>query len=288
MRRRTSSYLLVAFLIISLTSIPGCKKSSPTIPSTPPPAEPQDVTVTVKFFNHTKGYRGATTYTGKSGESIVIKVSDSGASDVDPDRIVLREPANGGMIGEYVDFSRDGKINTTFPSIDSSYDVFLMNTSNGADYQDIDYWVDRRYCGILWYGRDVTYHREDKDGYKGKQSLINNAVAQLNSVIQRRFITYGTIKKVGSGGVIGIGYGYCGGFLGWSGSDDWAGVNPDSCGRHDTLMQRVFICEIYEILTSVDDLGGGEASYPYITGNNGNLLPFAKDLFAYVYAKDRR
>lgn len=289
MRRRISSYLLVAFLIISLTSIPGCKKSSPTTPA-PPPAEPQDVTVTAKFFNHTKGYRGETTYTGKSGESLVIKVSDAGASDVDPDRIVLREPAYGGIIGEYVNFSREGEINTTFPSTDTIYDVILMNTSNGADYQDIDYWVDR-VGGFLRYNRDVTYHREDRDGFKGKQKLIDNAVSELNSVTQRNWIKYGSIRKVSSGGDLGIGYGYCGGNLGEKdvgGVREWAGVNPDACGKDETLMQRVFIAEIYEITIRVGDLGGGEASFPYITTPNGNLLPFAKDLYAYVYAKDRR
>jgi len=279
-------FLQVILLTISLISFPGCKKSSPTAPAPVAEPEPQEVTVTAKFSNHTRGYRGETTYTGKPGDALLITVSDSGATDVDPDRIVLREAANGGMIGEYVDFSRDGEINVTFPSSDAIYDVFLMNASNGADYNDIDYWVDR-YGGSLRYARDLTYHREDKDGYSGMQSLINNAVAQLNSVIQRRFITYGTITRVPSGGDIGIGYGYCGGYLGVHGTDNWAGVNPNNCGKNDILMQRVFIAEIYELLIGVADLGGGKASYPYITSKTGSLMPFAKDLFAYVYVKNK-
>jgi len=57
-----------------------------------------------------------------------------------------------------------------------------MNNTNNTDYNLIDEWVDEG-AGILSFPPNCTWHREDRDGFTGKESIINNAVSQINNAI---------------------------------------------------------------------------------------------------------
>ena len=127
----------------------------------------------------------------------------------------------------------------------------------------------------------------DRDGYTGKESIINNAVSQLNNTINYSWAKYGSLNKVGSNGDFGIGYGYCSNYIGIH-TSSWAGANPDNCFNELRQLQ-VFLAEIFELTTGTDDLNGHNTfmtiTNPY---DNGNLTPIGKDLWAYVFVKDSK
>jgi len=271
---------------IGLTPI-ACKKT-PFTPE-PPPTPPHQVTVKVDFYNHTQGIIGEKTYTGMSSQpGLIIKINDCpNTSTIDPKRIALRQENQGGGLGKLINFSRTGETNTNFPEENTTtYQAYLMNNTNHADYNLIDEWIDKG-AGILRFPPNCTWHREDRDGYTGKESIINNAVSQLNNAINYSWAKYGSLNKVGSNGNFGIGYGYCSNYIGVH-TGSWAGANPDNC--FDEIQQlQVFLSEIFELITGTDDLNGHNTfmtiTNPY---DNGNLNPIGKDLFAYVFVKDSK
>jgi len=151
---------------------------------------PGPVTVNATFYNHTQGVISEKTYSGISGQPLVIKISDVYASNAD-------------------------------------YDIFLMNTSAGANYQLIDEWVDKR-GGILLCPPDAKWSRQDLDGKTGPEAPINTVIGDLNYALNYPWKKYGSLTQVSSGGNIGVGYGYCNGWVGMH-SATWAGVNPNFC-----------------------------------------------------------
>ena len=274
-------YILI-FVFCLCLSLLLCKKKTPFEPETPEPSV--QVTLSFKIYNHTQGLIKNYTKKATAGEGAYIRISELEVSGVDDKRIVIREE----NFGEFVEFSRLSEAAFIAPQADKNYDIYLMNASNGADYNIIDEWVDKgKGLGILRFPRNITYHREDRDGYTGSQGIIDDAVLELNRAIQYSWVQYGSITEVAGGGDFGVGYGYCNNWLGDS-TDVWVGVNPDKCKRHNIKEARVFISEIYELVTRTDDLGGGLNSFEYITDVAGNLKPFAKDLIAYVFVKDEK
>ena len=188
---------------------------------------PGPVTVNATFYNHTQGVISEKTYSGISGQPLVIKISDIYASDVDSKRIAVRNAGSGSSLGALVGFSRNGEVNTTYPSSNSDFDVFLMNANAGANYQLIDNWVDKR-GGILLCPPDAKWSRQDLDGKTGPEAPINTVIGDLNYALNYPWKKYGSLTQVSSGGNIGVGYGYCNGWVGMH-SATWAGVNPNFC-----------------------------------------------------------
>ena len=270
---------------IGLTPI-ACKKT-PTTPETPP-TPPHQVTVKVDFYNHTKGIIGEKTYTGMSSQpGLTIRVNDCpDNSTVNQKRIAVRQENQGGRgLGKLINFSRTGETNTNFPEENTTYQAYLMNNTNNADYNLIDEWIDKG-AGILAFSPNCTWHREDKDGFTGKESIINNAVSQLNKAINYSWTKYGSLNKVGSNGNFGIGYGYCNNYIGWH-TGSWAGVNPKNC-FNEAQQLKVFLEEIFELTTRTANLNGHNTFMTITDQYTANLNPVGKDLWAYVFVKDSK
>ena len=258
----------------------ACKGS----PAEPEPL-PTQVTLRATFFNHTKGSIGEKTYTGSSGSPLILKTSDVYASNVDQNRIVVREAANGGVLGKRIGYSRNGEVQATFPSQNRDYDVFLMNqgptTSN--DYAKIDVWVDKG-GGILVSNPAAKWCREDIDGYTGPEAPINDAFNDLDGSIKHSWANYGRYDKMGNGGDFSVGY--CNGY-GAAGrhSKHWAGVDPIRCAGH-VLRLKVFLSELFEMITQTDDLAGANTFELITNPATGHLNEIGRDLFAYAHVKD--
>jgi hypothetical protein len=265
----------------SILGSSACKGGSPNEPP-PPPAE---VTVRATFFNHTQGPIGEKLYTGISGQPLVIITSDISAGNVDQSRIAVRE-ASSGFLGKLVGFSRSGEVQTNFPSHNGDYHAFLMNlgptTSN--DYAKVDEWIDKE-AGRLAFSPAAKWHREDKDGYTGPEEPINDAFFDLNSAIKYSWANYGSDDKVASGGDFGVGYYNDGRGNFGEHTPTWAGVNPERCGN-DILKLKIFLEELFEIITLVDDLGGHNTYETITNPATGHLNEIGGDLFAYVHVKD--
>jgi hypothetical protein len=260
----------------------GCK--SPTVPEPPPePPTPTSVTVRATFFNHIQGPIGEKTYSGISGQSLVIKVSDVYASNVDSQRIAVREAGSSSGLGKFVGFSRNREVSTTYPKQNMDYDVFLMNTSAGADYQLIDNWIDKA-GGVLEFNPNASWRREDKDGKTGPEEPINIVISALSDAINYSWRKYGSLTKVSSGANFGVGY--HGGWPPAYHSSTWAGLNPDYC-KTDYCKLTVFNEEIFELLTSTDDLNGTN-TWSLICDTTGRFNVIGRDLLAYVYVKDSK
>jgi len=160
-----------------------------------------------------------------------------------------------------------------------------MNNTNNTNYNLIDEWIDKG-AGILRFPPNCTWNREDRDGYTGKESIIHNAVSQLNNALNYSWAKYGSLNKVGSNGDFGIGYGYCSNYIGIS-TLDWAGVNPNNC-FNEAQQLKVFLEEIFELTTRTDDLNGTNTFMTITNQYTANLNPVGKDLWAYVFVKDRK
>jgi hypothetical protein len=269
-------------LVIFISLGMGCGKHDNPIT---PPIPPGPVTVNATFYNHTQGPITSKAYSGISGQPLVIKISDIYASNVDSQRIAVRNAGSGSSLGALVGFSRNGEVNTAYPNNNADYDVFLMNTTAGASYQLIDEWVDKG-AGTLQCSPDVKWRREDSDGYTGPEAPIDDAMSQLNNALNYSWKKYGSFTQVSSAFHIGVGYGYCDGAVGLH-SATWAGVNPNFCKDYPFKL-RVFLEEIFELQTNTADLGGGDTNFTICDQSTGNLNLVGRDFLAYVYVKDSK
>jgi len=267
--------------------ITGMKCSNPTTPDIP--VSPVPVTLQFDVYNHTQGLQASFTKNNVTSEtSVILNIADImstyGVTGVDNRRIAIRQGNFGGLIV----FSRTGEASFTAPRQNTDYDIYLMNTSGmtkNRHYQKVDDWIDKG-AGILGVPRNASWHREDRDGYTGKKSIITSAVSQLNNAINYSWAKYGSLNKVGSNGDFGVGYGYCNNWAGMH-SSDWAGVNPDNCFNERGQL-KVFLAEIFELTTRTDDLDGISTYGLICNRSTGNLNEIGRELFAYVYVKDSK
>jgi len=257
-----------------------CKSPSETAP--PPPVT---VTVRATFYNHTQGPLGEKVYSGISGQPLLIRVNDISASNIDSQRIAVRQAGAGSGLGPLVGFSRNGEVSTTYPSSSGNWEVYLMNTGAGADYSLIDYWVDKGE-GKLLYSPDAKWFRQNFNGYTGPEEPINDAINQLNNTLNYSWKKYGSYNKVSNGGNFGVGYDYCSGNAGIS-TSVWAGCNPNICTTYVPRL-KIFLDEIFELQTQVDDIGGSSSNSVICDLSTGNLNAIGRDLLGYVYVKDEK
>jgi hypothetical protein len=265
--------------IISIGSIPiinsACKKDNPITP-------PGPVTLQFDVYNHTKGYRTSFTRNTMSEQNVNIKISDIGYNDVDPQRIVVREK----NMGKLAVFGRTGEANFTAPRQNLSYDIFLMNKSNGTNYALMDNNIHG--TSKLVKPRFATWYRHDEDGKTGPQEAIEEVVAQFNDALNLAWISYGKLTEVNNNGDIILGYALClynghpvGGLHATDGT--YAYVNPEVCQETGRDIRGVFVTEIFELLTFVSDIHGDGSN---VNGQDRYLTIEGQELLRYVYAKD--
>lgn len=277
----------------------GNCKGSPTTPPPPPPPPPPPVrsNVLVRFFNHTQGYLGEKTYSGMSESPLEIKVSDCpDTSTVDSSRIAVRKAANGGWLGSLIELSRTGKLNVArFPREDAAYDAFLMNTTNGADYDLIDN-NPSSYHGKLFHSPNSTWWREDIYCF-GPDEMPREAMRQIKESLLFPWAKYMDFREVpmdpmAPAGDFFVGYvcprEYPGSSLRGHAHDMGAWVNLNVCQNEGHPLIRVFLEQIFKHITGCTQgevAPGSMLTYQYIT-NDVTINVVGKDLLAYVPVKD--
>jgi hypothetical protein len=260
-----------AAVIGSLPIINSACKNSSTLP------EPlaHDVTVSVTFYNHTQGLLGEKAYQGKSNQSLDILVSELGFEGVDR-RIAVRQTAPRETMGNFVAFSRTGRINMKYPENNESWEAYIMNATNGTSYDMIDNmgegWgrlIDMRYS--LW-------HRRDIGTATGPEEPLLEAAHQLNEALNYPWKSYGTFTKTDDRG---LGIGYCDDPD--YGTRNYVYIVPSS---RPTMLDKLngFISNIFHYNTLTAKSTVPESII--CDEKTGNLNAIGKDLLNYVYVKD--
>jgi hypothetical protein len=248
-----------------------------------PVTPPGPVTLQFDVYNHTLGYRTSFTRNTMSDQNVNIKISDLGYSDVDTERIVVREK----NMGRLANFSRTGEANFTAPRQNLSYDVFLMNKSNGTNYALID---NNAFGAKMTRPRYATWYRHDEDEKTGPDSAILEVVDQFNQALNPGWMSFGKMSQVNSNGNIALGYTLClyngtpvGGLHATDGS--YAYVNPDVCRETGRDIRGVFVEEIFELLTHTGDIHGDGS---HVQDQDRYLTVEGEELIRYVHARDEK
>jgi hypothetical protein len=268
-------------LYLALLVICGCNKKPRNEISLPEPAV--QVTLSFDVFNHTQGYLTSLTRNVKSGQQVVFKIKDLEIEGVDEDRIVIRED----RFGPLTAFSKTRTAVFEAPAEDRQYTIYLMNASHGADYRVVDTWIGENE-GILEYTPPLKWYREDRDGFQGREAVIQEAVDQLNDALSYSWATYGSLMRIEqrTNGSFGLGYGYCRNQFGWH-NPYWAGINPEYCATAEEQLST-FLEELFELITRLNDIGSKDTASLITDSGSGRLNERGKDLLAYVFVKDEK
>ena len=247
----------------------------------PPPA--QDVTVNVKFYNHTQGELGEKSYNGTSGQPFGVSIGSLGYSGVDTGRIAVRKAAVRDTMGALVGFSRTGTIALQYPASDENWEAYLMNADAQQKYHLID---DYDRGGALLHPRNLGWKRGDGDAV-GPDEPIFEAFSQLGSALDFSWKIYGSYPQ---GGPVEVGYAQLIGahadpyyFLF---NDTFIWVDPERAPT-DIDKLKWFIEAIFGYSAAV--IGLPDPTYSNLTicdQATGNLNAIGRDLLAYVYVKD--
>jgi hypothetical protein len=280
---RFARTIAASAFIGSLPIMCSACKGSPTIPepSPQPPPPGKDVTVTVKFYNHTQGPLGEKQYQGKSNESLALSISQLGFNGVYPERIAVRKAADANTMGSFLGFAKTGGISIPYPQNDETWEAYLMNFRENA-YELYD--ADEQVYGCKLSGpRNITWQRRDI-GLTGPDEPIIEAVRQINVALDYPWKRYGSLTQSDNGD-IGIGYTDLTDLLDpYSGSlkDHTIFIDPNRIPKYEDRV-GTFIIATFGYLTRT----GLRVAIEQLTDKlTGNLAPFGKDLLGYFYVKD--
>jgi hypothetical protein len=257
-RGKCLAEILTLSVCIALISS-RCK--SPSSPEPPAPPPPVQVTLQFDVYNPIQGERGSFTKTAMSGDNIIIKVSELGVDDVDPQRIAIKED----NFGKLVKFSNTGEASFIAPRQDMYYDIVLFDAYEGVNYN----WMDEKNSKLYLGKHSYVVYRKDYDGQAGPDL---------------GWIQWGYIDRrpnAGSGD-FSYGYGYCYGYMGLHGGE-WVRIEQSLTG---TGPLTIATAEIFENITCTQNIGGGAGSWQIIIAQGGILNEVGKRLFAYVFAKE--
>jgi hypothetical protein len=257
------------------------------------PEPVRDVTVTIKFYNHTQGELGEKSFSGKSGQPFGLSVSSLGYGGVDSLRLAVRKAAARDVMGALVGFTRTGALSLEYPAGDESWEAYLMNAGSQSPYGDIDYWVDYQLNGValgwgaLLHPRNIVWHREDVDR-TGPDGPILETFRQLQDALVYPWKAYGGYPQGSSG--LSVGYGHV---LGseqgptyWLLRDSFIILDPERAPTELEMLKN-FIDAAFGYSTAVFMLGGFNDLFRTICDpSTGNLNDIGRDLLAYVYVKD--
>jgi hypothetical protein len=245
----------------------GCKGNSPR----------DLVKVNATFFNHLLGpLNSEKVYSGLSGESFTIKISDLGFDHVDGKRIIVRKSSGSiEQLGDLVKSSKNREISLTYPTNDESWDVYLMNA--GGDYDLVD-------RGSVLF-RDFTWHREDIDA-TGPEEPILEAFRQVNEVVDQPWRKYGSFVQKDDG-IVRVGYNtrlVVKPTMFFRDIDPYVFVDPDCCPRDEDKL-KYFLQSIFSCNTNTNLLGGQETSRTICNQQTGDLNIVGQNFLAFVYLK---
>jgi hypothetical protein len=254
----------------------------------PPPPPARDVTISIKFYNHTQGELGEKSYSGKSGQPFGVSIGSLGYSGVDTGRIAVRKAATRDAMGALVGFSRTGTVALQYPATDESWEAYLMNAGPQQEYQYIDDWVDYENLGwgALKHPRNLAWIRGDSDAV-GPDEPILEAFRQLGNALDYPWKVYGSYPQrtgveVGYAHLLGSQQGPTYFLL----NDTFIWVDPEKAPT-DIDKLKWFIDAIFGYSTAVFGLPGNvDRNLTICDQATGNLNAIGRDLLAYVYVKD--
>jgi hypothetical protein len=259
----------------------GCKKhDDPIIP-------PGPVTLQFDVYNHTQGYRSQFSKTVLSESQLIIKVNELGVSDVDPQRIAVRQD----NFGKLEAFSSAGEAVFTAPKQNMNYDIILFNQL-GTDSlgRQVSYsWMDEQNSKLYLGKRNYIVYRKDRDGVTGPEDVWESVFDQLNSALDLGWVNWGYVNRQPSAtsGDFSYGYGIC--IVNGMRGDGLHGgsfilVDPEMNHNSPVGMTAVGLSEAFENICSVNNIGGNPSSMAIQKW--GVLNQTGKDLFAYAFATD--
>jgi hypothetical protein len=247
--------------------------------------KPKPVNVTLEFdvYNSTKGKQFSFKENVQERKKITIRIDKLGVPDVDPGRIVVRERHRDGKIGKLVTLSRTGEVALKVPDSDASYDIFLVNSSNKANYDCLD---DKK-VKMVNNKRFVKVVRRDF-GQVGSDGILKDVFKQLNQALNPFGITYGGLNydRGFTSGDMSAGYGELGekSIRGqpWFGTH-WPNgfvINIKKIGKaYLKAVKAVGLEEAFETYFGVDDICGRESGM--MIQLDGRLNSRGKDIIAY-------
>jgi len=273
---------------------------------------PVAAALTFTVYNHTAGPMGTFTRTAQSGTDVTLQIANLGAlptgrgftpqpaisvSGVDPLRIAVREAAQGGRIGNFVAFSREGQVTFKAPFQDrAAYDVFLMNARNGDNYQFVDNSsLNENNKAVVNPKRASTVYRVDTYGGTGPDDYLNNAILRFQQALNPPWMSYGSLTRVADAGDVKAEYnGQLTICAALSFSSPAVFINPPRCADRSVPVP-VWWCwleDLFQVLTytyhfSPYNTPPFSASSFVVEGPEpGRLSSIGQDLLTYVYVKD--
>jgi hypothetical protein len=252
--------------------------------------------LTVNTFIQTDGPRGSFTRTVTAGDNVTIRVADLGLPDADPDRIVVRDAAAGGVVGALVGFSRQGSVTLSGVSATKSYDVIAMKA--GFPYNLIDAQTDANPLkGKLSssFPREMLIYQVDA-GASGPESYVQDVISRYDAAVNRPGLKMGSFTKVaGSSGTINMQYRHpivylgqniCGERATYPGPLYVISIHSDRCAAISRNILGLMVQALFEILTGVVDIDGGGSS---VNGpDDASITERGRAFLTYVYIKDSK
>ncbi|MCX6567722.1 MAG: hypothetical protein NT147_01555 [Candidatus Aminicenantes bacterium] len=246
----------------------------------PPPPPGHDVTVTIKFYNHTQGPLDEKQYPGKSDGGFSLDIGQLGFNGVYPMRIAVRKVDNVETMGSLVGFSKTGSINLKYPENNESWEAYLMNFRANT-YELFD--ADEQVGGCKLSGpRNITWRRQDV-GSTGPDEPVLEAVRQINEALNYPWKKYGSLTQ-SIGGDLQIGYDIIPYVDPYNRSLEghWITIDPTRLTTYESRL-GTFITSIFGYLTMT---GLRVVNAQMTDAATGNLTPFGKDMMGYFFVKD--
>jgi hypothetical protein len=263
-----------------------------------------DALLTFTIYNHTAGPMGTFTRTARSGTDVTLQIANLGAqpainvSGVDPQRIVIREAAQGGRIGTFVAFWNQGAVTIKAPYTDrASYDVFLMKSGGGINYVKIDNNTNPVISGAgsLFFPRSFTAFIQNFD-LVGSEATVDELLRQFNAAINPSGMSYGSVNRNSTGTLrIGFATTYPSGIPAPGGAHEYSSsptiwINSVVCASVGRNVLGVLVEELFEELTKTNDIDGtevgGNPGSSTVRVNDNALSEAGRAYLAYVYVKD--
>jgi hypothetical protein len=257
---------------------------------------PVDCALTFTVYNHTAGRLGSWTAALPSGATVTLSIGSLGevvddegnvvqaaipVDSADASRIIVRQGAVNGRVGDFVGASIAGSVSFQVPIADRvSFDVFVMNALNGTDYSLID-------SGTLGFERDLTISRgADVGGATGPDATIDTLVHALSEAVTFPWMSYGRVTRAAADGQIFVIYAKpnAGACATYTRSTGMLYVNPEQCAAMPLDLSGVVLENGIELVTGVRDIGGTDSA-GLLDWDTYRLTPTGRDLLTYVFLK---
>jgi hypothetical protein len=257
---------------------------------------PIDAVLTFTVYNHTAGRLGSWTATLPSGTTVTLLINALGevvdedgnvvqaaipVDSADAQRLVVREGAANGRVGDFVGASTVGTVSFQVPIAErASYDVFVMNAQNGTDYSLVD-------GGGLGFDRNLTISRgADGGGATGPDDAIDSMVRALAEAVTLPWMSYGRVSRVASDGQVFVIYTQpnAGACVTYTRSTGMLYVNPERCEAQSLSLPGVMLENAIELAAGVRDIGGPDSA-GLLDWDAVRLTPTGRDLLAYVFLR---